>query len=242
MTESERGPKRLFAEDDPLLDAARHDVPPNDLEGRILAIMGGPPPANGGGGGSKSFWKVGLGAVVGAGVLVLAARSTPAPVPPIAPPPTLVTSALAPIESAPVPREETKVETIEKVEPVPAPSILPAIATPSKPRPSASIAIPPAPSVQAAPKLGLAAEIKALDGARASMNGGDARAALTALDAYDREFPSGTLGQEAALLRIDALMRAGRADDARTLGHTFLAEHPSTPHKKRILTLLHEVD
>lgn len=238
MTE-ERGPKRLLGEDDPLLAAAREDAPPGDLESRILAGMGGPPPpATSGSGGGKLLWKLGLAGVVGAGAALWLTRGTPAPAPPVVEPPsTIVTSAAAPIEPPPTPIEEAHVEKVE----APVRSAQPSTTIATRPRASVA-AVTPAPSASAAPALGLGAEIKALDGVRASMNGGDANGALTALDAYDHAFPQGTLKQEAVLLRIDALMRAGRSDDARKLGHAFLAEHPSTPHRKRILTLLREGD
>jgi hypothetical protein len=43
---------------------------------------------------------------------------------------------------------------------------------------------------------------------------GDASAALTTLDERDRRFPSGGLGTEAALARVEALMALGRSDEA----------------------------
>jgi hypothetical protein len=152
-------------------------------------------------------------------------RSTPASIAAADPaPPTSIASVVtAATEAAPVDEKES------------AQAPLPA------PRPAPVRARASAPAVaSAAPTSGLGAEIEALDGVRTSLKGNDANAALSALEEYDRAFPAGTLKQEAVLLRIDALMRAGRADDARTLGHAFLGEHPTTPHKKRVQTILRE--
>ena len=236
MSEPQRGPERLFASDDPLLLAAREDAPPGDLEARILAGMGGggggggAPPSSGGLGAKIGL---GIGGAIGIGVLawVLGGTSmtpvaTPAPIetPVATTASSVVTAAETPLVTPAPPKTEAP----------------PSVSLRAKASASVVASATPPPATSAA--SGLGAEIKALDAVRSSMSAGDASGALAALDAYDRSFPRGTLQQEAVLLRIDALMRAGRTDEARKLGHAFLAEHPSTPHRKRILTLLREGD
>lgn len=72
----------------------------------------------------------------------------------------------------------------------------------------------------------LAAELAALDAARAKLTSGDGRAALILLDGYQREFPKPRLALEAEVLRIDALDRSGQSDLARKRAATFVRNHP----------------
>jgi hypothetical protein len=80
----------------------------------------------------------------------------------------------------------------------------------------------------------LSAELGALDRARLSLAGGDARRALDALDTYDRRFPSGRLQVEAEVLRIDALAKLGRKDAARQHAEMFLRRHPNSVLATRV--------
>jgi len=84
----------------------------------------------------------------------------------------------------------------------------------------------------------IAGEIAALDGVRARLSGSDAEGALRAIDDYRRDYPEGALGQEAALLRIDALVASGNIARARSAAERFLRDHPGTPHEKRLRTLI----
>lgn len=264
MTEPERGPERLFAPDDPLLAAAREDAPPPGLEARILAGIGGgggggaaPPATSTGGSASASVggaaslgWKLALAGAVGVGVVVWLLRAPgadPAPTTGAVDVPRPAISAATPSPSSGSPEREVAIAAPPPSGPLEASSAVPVAVT----APSGATLVPssvalasarPHPSAAPSAALGLGAEIKALDGARAAMNAGAPESALRELDAYDRAFPQGALKQEASLLRIDALMRAGRTAEARSLGHALLAEHPSTPHRKRILTLLREAE
>jgi TolA-binding protein len=83
----------------------------------------------------------------------------------------------------------------------------------------------------------LAEEMAALDAARQALTAGDAPRALRAMDDYDRRFPGGMLGPDAAVLRIEALMHGDRAEAAR-LGAAFLAAHPTSPHAAHVRALL----
>jgi hypothetical protein len=94
------------------------------------------------------------------------------------------------------------------------------------------VAVPDAPAATHAATL--SAELGALDRARLSLTGGDARRALDALDAYDRRFPSGRLQLEAEVLRIDALAKLGRKDAARQRAETFLRRHPNSVLATRV--------
>jgi hypothetical protein len=80
----------------------------------------------------------------------------------------------------------------------------------------------------------LSAELGALDRARLSLAGGDARRALDALDTYDRRFPAGRLQLEAEVLRIDALAKLGRKDAARQHAEMFLRRHPNSVLATRV--------
>jgi hypothetical protein len=81
-------------------------------------------------------------------------------------------------------------------------------------------------------------EVLRLDEARAKLARGDAAGALVSLDQHAREFPRGFLGAEAEVLRVEALFKAGRTDEARARGERLLAREPNGPHAKRLRTLL----
>jgi hypothetical protein len=94
------------------------------------------------------------------------------------------------------------------------------------------------PGPQAASPDELAAEVAALDGARNSL-ADDPDAALAALEAYNSKFKKGgALSQEAEVLRIEAMMRAGEQEKARALASAFLAKHPSSPLAQRVRSLV----
>ncbi len=80
----------------------------------------------------------------------------------------------------------------------------------------------------------LRAELKALDGARTTLAGGNAQGALTLLDSYDRSYPRGLLKLEAEVLRIDALARSGQTEAARRRADAFLRQHPKSVLATRV--------
>ncbi len=84
----------------------------------------------------------------------------------------------------------------------------------------------------------LAAEIAAIDAARNALRSGDAKGALTLLDAYGRDFPKGSFGLEAQVLRIEALAAAGQREKARVLAERFLATHPNSVLAPRVRAVL----
>ena len=96
----------------------------------------------------------------------------------------------------------------------------------------------PSAAVPSASSGSLGDEIALLDAARRALRAGDARLALSALERHQAEFRRGLLGQEAGLLRIEALVRAGNRPAAEALARQFLARQPNSPHAKRIESLL----
>jgi TolA-binding protein len=109
-------------------------------------------------------------------------------------------------------------------------------AAPAAPSVSASAALhtpSPAGSRVAAP-ADLQAELAALDAASKAVAGGDAPRALALLDAYGRDFPRGSLGMEATVLRAEALDRAGRHAEAVERARAFVKRYPKSPLADRM--------
>lgn len=104
------------------------------------------------------------------------------------------------------------------------------------PRPPRERRAPPPPVIvePEPPRAHLALEVAALRASDAARRGGRPADALRALDAYDRDFPSGTLRAEADAARVLTLCELGRADDARAVATRFLAQNPSSPLAARI--------
>ena len=88
----------------------------------------------------------------------------------------------------------------------------------------------------------IADQIARLDSIRASLASGRATAALAMLDEYRRVYPHGAFGQEAALFRIEALVKSGQTQSARTFAQRFERAHPNSPHIKRIRASLGQDD
>jgi hypothetical protein len=80
----------------------------------------------------------------------------------------------------------------------------------------------------------LSAELRALDGARSALSGGDPQRALTLLAAYARQYPRGALGLEAEVLRIDALAKSGQLELAKQRARSFVQKHPNSMLTARI--------
>ena len=75
---------------------------------------------------------------------------------------------------------------------------------------------------------GLGRERALLDQARAALVGGEASIALAALDRHRRMFPDGHLEEERDVLRVRALLAAGRAKEAQVEAGGFLHKHPAS--------------
>jgi hypothetical protein len=85
---------------------------------------------------------------------------------------------------------------------------------------------------------GLSDEIALLDATRAALARADGNQALRLLDTYNRDFAHPALGQEATLLRIEALLHAGRRAEAYSLARQIIARQPTGPHAARVRSLL----
>jgi len=111
--------------------------------------------------------------------------------------------------------------------------------------PTAATALPvgplrPAASPSASSGSTLPEELAMLDQARSAMAGGDPARALSILDGYTGRFPHASLGAEATVLRIEALLEAGDPAAARRAADAFLASYPQSPYAERVRTLLGE--
>jgi hypothetical protein len=89
-------------------------------------------------------------------------------------------------------------------------------------------------SAPAASQPDIAEEIQNIDSARALIRQGRTKEALAALD----RGKSKSLGVEATVLRIEALIRQGDRARATALANSFLAAHPKSPYASRIRALL----
>jgi len=104
-----------------------------------------------------------------------------------------------------------------------APPVAPSLAVTVKPMPSLQpMPLPPAPA-------SLSDELSALKVASSALSAGDPKAALAALDRYDRVLKGQKLRAEATLLKIEALSRAGQTQAASTLAQRFVEQNPGSP-------------
>jgi hypothetical protein len=117
----------------------------------------------------------------------------------------------------------------------PAPTASTVAAAPSTP--AAPVAPPPKP-VASGPVSTTATEVVALDETRQALTEGAPARALSILDRYAARFPRGAMAQEAAVLRIEALVRAGDVASARRAAASFCAAHPDSPYVARVQSLI----
>jgi hypothetical protein len=142
----------------------------------------------------------------------------------------------AAVHAALVRPPEPRVVVVER----PAPPMA-ATATAAAPAPATNLDMPPpaahAPAVGTpAPRSSgagtepsqLAAERAALDEARALIVQGDPAGALERLRATARRFPRPVLGEERDALTVEALVGAGRDDEARALADRFQKRAPGS--------------
>lgn len=81
----------------------------------------------------------------------------------------------------------------------------------------------------------LSREVALLDRARASS---DPATSLAILAEHARTFPNGKLAPEREVFAIEALLRAGRTDEARARGDAFVKAQPESAHAARVKALL----
>lgn len=75
---------------------------------------------------------------------------------------------------------------------------------------------------------GLAEEKKLVEGARAKLVAGDAPGALALLEIHRQRFPRGGLSEEREALAVEALVKAGRYDEARRRAAAFRQRVPNS--------------
>ena len=211
-----------------LLHEGRAYLAPADLRAKTLAALGLAGTASLATGGALAWlsaktWATKLlltlsaaSVLVGIPVGYFALRHSPAPV-------------LRPAEvpAPPTNPAATVVPPTNADTPVPAPAVTPpaGITTMSSARASGG---------GGSASSALRAELAALDAARSTLASGDSVGALSFLDAYFRTFPRGRLRPEAEVLRMDALARGGRTDDARKYAQEFLRRHPNSVLAARV--------
>jgi hypothetical protein len=77
-------------------------------------------------------------------------------------------------------------------------------------------------------------EIALIDQATAALARGNAAAALSSVREHARRFPSGAMNEDRDRLWIDALVRTGRTDEARTRATAFARRFPDSVHRAAI--------
>jgi hypothetical protein len=227
-----------------LLGAGAEEEPPPGGAAQLAALLvppiGGAPPgpetvpppaAPGAFGALGAKWAlVAAGAVaLGGAVLAIASPDAEAPRSAVVAPASPASSAIE-APSAPA----------SGASDVPVPGVESAGVEPPEAAPSSPVEAPrkraESGSIGGAPSI--AREIRTLDQVRGLLAKGEGRRALAELDRYRAEAPRGALGQEATLLRIEALVAAGDKQAARRLAQRFLSEHPGTPHENRVRALI----
>ena len=98
--------------------------------------------------------------------------------------------------------------------------------------PAAAVAASPRPRASGGPAIG--GELGMLQKAQRELRGGDADGALEVLDAHERKYGKGSLGEERMAVRVFALCEAGRVAEARGAAARFLAAHPQSPLASRV--------
>ncbi len=92
----------------------------------------------------------------------------------------------------------------------------------------------PSTSSSASSASNLVAEAAGVQKARESLAQGNASRALTLLAELDKSIPRGALGQERAVLAIEALSASGQKGQAAQRAKAFLAANPSSPYAERV--------
>ncbi len=192
-------------------------------------------------GASRAF--VGFAGFVAGAATVLALRSTPATVSPVAAAPIALPSAIAPATELPSPELPRAVAQSHSQ-----PAAVSAPATVSHRRAPARAAVevavaektttPGSPAIQGAaaqsvpvdqgPRRGLEAEGELLQKGRTAMVRGDSEGALTAVEEHAMRFPQGKLAEEREALRIQVLVAEDRDPEARSALGAFRRTYPNS--------------
>jgi hypothetical protein len=81
-------------------------------------------------------------------------------------------------------------------------------------------------------------QLDALAEVRAALLAGQPARALELLDTFDRHHRASPLAEEVSVLRIDALLDAGRTVEAATAGEAFLAAYPASAYARHVRSRL----
>lgn len=158
------------------------------------------------------------------------------PVPAVRPSAAAVTGRPPPIEAPASAEPQAPVVSVEALPP--APTIAPRITTPIVASSASSTEVSPEPALFAgqssAAEPTVAEEIADLDRARKELAAGQPAKAVAILERHRARFPNGVMDEEASVLLIEALARAGEAERARSLGKAFLAARPASPLAARV--------
>ena len=80
----------------------------------------------------------------------------------------------------------------------------------------------------------LGEQVAFIDSARAAVFAGEGRRALEILRRYQDRYATGSFRPEATAIKVEALMKLGRATEARALAERFVAEHRGTLLARRV--------
>lgn len=145
--------------------------------------------------------------------------------------------AAAPVEA---PRARTVEIAPASSAPAPDEARPPAVMAPAAEARPATTAAPAGSTSAAAPADDPDAEIALLREAQAAVSGAPVRA-LALLDESERRFPRSALAQERVVIRVQALLGAGRRGEALERARAFVAANPGTAHRPRLEQLLPEL-
>lgn len=121
--------------------------------------------------------------------------------------------------------------------PAPKPAPLASLAVPSAVSPPSSAPSAASPIASAAPDP-LVAELALLDAARRALARSDAGEALRLLKEREARFPRGAMADEALVLRVEALVQAGRVTEAKALADAYLEQNPGSAYAPRLRALV----
>ncbi|MDF2692472.1 MAG: hypothetical protein K0S65_855 [Labilithrix sp.] len=245
-------PKRLIEEgtaiDRALLRAGRDDRPSADYERRVLAASSAVTIASASALARPTLFarlarpRTVIVAAIAASAAVFATRERTSS-PKMAASPVMVEAPVSPPAEPRLEEPESEpvvaVATPDSLPSAPPPSRLPVLAKVAPPSPP----VAPAPKIDPVPAQPVAGsslhrEVELLDAVKRSLRTGTPADAARALDAYDAEFPNGTLKPESGFLRIRVLLAKGDRAAAVALGDELLSRHPNSVHAKRIRAAL----
>ncbi len=88
----------------------------------------------------------------------------------------------------------------------------------------------------------LDSELRLLEEAKSKLDSGSPAGALALVSEYRRRHPRGVLALEAEVLRIDALVAAGRRSEAKRTAAAFVLAHPHAAQTPRLTTLATSIE